>query len=460
MRQKLDLPIKGIWWLPEDPTNRVAGELSLDDNGQLVAELMGRLGVQIDDAFRSAVRDVPVVFGTSLDGDHLTLYAARIYLMSWTSENTARTRITCRFGVLGDHVSPPLNLRTMAFSFPQLQRWYGKTGLENSAAWPLVPVREGFVKYKLLDRDTIYEKDGKTITIGLSVEMLRNDDSGGLGFTGYREHCNIEVFCSKLTPIDQVFQTIRALRNLLTLLTGRIVSFDRTVIEGGIQGFRHELLGIPEQSRKKSARNISDNFLIAFSELERSVTTVLENWFQKYSELEPICNLHFGALYNPRLYIENKFLNVAQAVEAYHRRFVNNLELPQDKHEERVKTIIGSCPQAYQPWLKEKLAFSNEPTLKQRLKELLGKHPVVTQAFIGDEDAFIKKVKNTRNYLTHFNDSLRKKCATGTELSSLAQQLRILLEACLLKELGVPAEDVANVLIRHYPSRHLQTKAE
>lgn len=49
---------------------------------------------------------------------------------------------------------------------------------------------------------------------------------------------------------------------------------------------------------------------------------------------------------------------------------------------------------------------------------------------------FVQKVVATRNYQTHFDENKKDKAARGKEFHHVAQQLKLLLEACLMEEIG------------------------
>jgi ApeA N-terminal domain 1 len=137
--------------------------------------------------------------------------------------------------------------------------------------------------------------------------------------------------------------------------------------------------------------------------------------------------------------MEQKFLNIIQSVESYHRRRSNKRDLPEDKHKKRIEAIRAGSPQAYRKWLSDKLKYSNELSLRQRLKDLLDdkniNQPVLP--LVGRKSVFINRVVNARNFLTHYEPSGRRSAATGEELYYMAQILSFLVQACFLHELGI-----------------------
>ena len=60
----------------------------------------------------------------------------------------------------------------------------------------------------------------------------------------------------------------------------------------------------------------------------------------------------------------------------------------------------------------------------------------------------ISMVVDTRNYLTHYDASLRAKALTGQPLDLVTERLRFLTAACLLRELGFTGQGVQEALSR------------
>lgn len=64
----------------------------------------------------------------------------------------------------------------------------------------------------------------------------------------------------------------------------------------------------------------------------------------------------------------------------------------------------------------------------------------------GDKKSFINKVVNTRNYLTHYDQGLKNQAAGDEELVHIIQKLKLLMEICLLSELGFSLDEIKSLL--------------
>lgn len=205
-----------------------------------------------------------------------------------------------------------------------------------------------------------------------------------------------------------------------------------------------DILYEEEHAQTGLGPQISDQMVFALKDVEGRIDDLLKNWFKKASEIEPILDLYFGTLYNPKLYPNHKFLNLVQALEAYHRRTMKNyMDKPED-HEIRLKEIYESISNVkYRKWLEKKLTHSNEPFLVIRLSQLIKKFKEILKWHLGDWDSLPKKVTDTRNYLTHFDPSKEASAAKGDDLLTLTKQLRLLLELVLLNEIGFSLDEMS-----------------
>jgi ApeA N-terminal domain 1 len=114
--------------------------------------------------------------------------------------------------------------------------------------------------------------------------------------------------------------------------------------------------------------------------------------------------------------------------------------------------VLGSAPADYRKWLEQKLEYSNELSLRRRLKELLTPFPALYKELGGA--SFVNRILDTRNYLTHYDEKSRMNAAQGERLHWLSEKLRIVVEMCLLTELGISASAMSDILLRQPGNQH------
>lgn len=189
----------------------------------------------------------------------------------------------------------------------------------------------------------------------------------------------------------------------------------------------------------------------SFEDISENFEKCLINWFKKYENLKPVFELYFGTLNNPTIYLENKFLNLAQAAESYHRRTYEGKYIPTRDYKELSNILKNSIPEfvneEHKLSLNSKIDFGNEYSLQTRLLEIFDKYEDIFGIIISDKITFIKDVKNTRNFLTHYSKSLEKKAKTETEdLMGITEELKFFVEICFLIELGLNSDKIHKLI--------------
>jgi hypothetical protein len=430
---------KGTWWLPEKPSTIISGSLQFEANGRIVLQLLGAL----TDAKQPRPQSVPLILGKSTDGEPITLYGC-IQTNTHFGIEGVRTSTFYVVGVLiGAHYEKPESIvfGSIAVTFPQLDVWIGVTGA--SVDFPnrhtLVITRNSSPIVTAVLRDA-------KISMGFQLA-----ESIGIGEISVKYAPSITIEVTTEIQLKKLLDLLGHLRNFFALAACHPVypeSIDgfsetqKTVLTDG-KSFRHPIKivyhgvnwDVPHESVNMRG------MLFELRDVRSEFETLMKNWFDKTQLLEPVFETYFGTMYNPGMYLHHKFLSLVQCVESYHRRAVRNCELPPDQAEKRTQEILESAPDVHKEWLKNKLRYSNEPTLRKRLQELLSSYP-----FLKFEDKDVEDVINTRNYLTHYDENLKALAANEQRLSELSMRLSALTEAILLTELGFSPDKVKSVM--------------
>lgn len=107
--------------------------------------------------------------------------------------------------------------------------------------------------------------------------------------------------------------------------------------------------------------------LIVLPADDRAFRTLLGGWFRLAERLGPVMDLRFAPGYAEFMYSESRFLNAVQGVEALHRRELQGE--PDQADLDARAAAIAHCPPEHQEWLRGKLRYAHEPTLRRRLGE-------------------------------------------------------------------------------------------
>ncbi len=442
-----EIKYKGFWWLPSDSENKVAVDLTFSNSNGIKLNIIGSWVNHWNSSMLNEGQSetIKIILGISEAGKLITIYDSILknyVLHSSPGLDTQKYRSKILF--IDAHFTDPSDILfyKAEVDYSYLSDWA-------NLPVPAIKGREYNLSY------TYPEKISAKIAQGQISVVYRYSSVYDLRHVRLSACLQIEPKM-ELSFEDFYSQFIFPIKNFLTLATNRPNSPTsvRLYSRNGTTQGSHALEEIPIQAifqtefRENIGKKSRALILFSLEDIKSNFSLVMQKWFNVVNELGmgSLCNLFFSVfsvLYSKEMYAEHRFLNLVQAAELYHRLKKNNQVLPKNEHEYRRNSILNSIPEEHKEWLKQKLEFSNEPTLKERLSDLTKE---VIIRLIDDPEKWIVKIKNTRNYYTHYNQSLKKKAAKGEELFLLTQELSFVLQTCLLIELGCSPERSAELV--------------
>lgn len=130
----------------------------------------------------------------------------------------------------------------------------------------------------------------------------------------------------------------------------------------------------------------------------------ISNWYNNFSKFLPSINLYISFQIVSNNNVENKFLWLAQSVEALHRRTSDKKLMGDEEFKHMCNSIIEKCPDEHKEWLTQKISYGNEVGFRIRLKELL--NPVLE---ILKEDCYAKYIYLNESEILHMKQNIDKK---------------------------------------------------
>jgi hypothetical protein len=401
--------LQGVWWLPDSPEHLVPGTLSLSDDSQPTLVVIGSIDPHLDlpasiGTVFGQTQDVPFVHGRTASGQLVTLGDARLALrqMNVWDAASAVFELVGAAAYVGAHVDP----QTTRF-----------------------------------DQIDLVIEDLRVVT--------RLSTSGD-----FRQHARLSFNASLRLRLDHGLQFsdwheayVGPLQRLVALATGRAIEVERLELSDSTSNGKCEV-GWPRKLRASlpERRLMPDELLFTASDLGE-LSQHVRLWLAACRRFEPVMNLFFATRYAESMFEEDRFQNLIQAVEAYHRRTVG-ARPDQAAHDERTAALLAVAPDAYRDWLAEVLETTREYRLSDRVEALVELHPWMRGDVIpGNAHRWAGKVARARNYRAHQDPTAAPIGSSTEELLGFTQRLTVLLEACLLHELGLE-EDRAQEMIR------------
>lgn len=437
MRLDQSFRLFGYWYLPGAEDKKLPGILTCDKNAKATLELFGSLEGTMLQIATTHER----IVGITENGHLVTLERCIYQNVQHHFPGMPRASLIISIAVfnIGFEKDEKITFDRLRIELEGLNEWLDVSGFNvshdigNSAvAVQYKPPSE--LKYKLSD--------------GRAVAFLFQSLIPSVGHRTSLEISQksvIEIAFNKSLELAEVTEFVYRLNNLFCFLIGNTVSLKK--LNGYNKNITEEVLdatrdveadiyyrSIPTSEKKASYH--SYEMLLPFAIIKDSMGDLFEKWFAKYELLEPVFNLYFAVVTNAKVHIEIRFLYLVQGLESLHRRTSDKSVMPAEEFEQICKSLISSAEKEKVAWLKGKLRYANELSLRDRLSDLC---KAAGDIFESASDKLINKVVDTRNYLTHFDARLRGQAAGGIELYWLSVKLEILLQMLIFRELELPA---------------------
>lgn len=459
MRIEEEFKKNGYFWLVEKPENKLPGLLTLSENGTVNLEIIGLL-----DDFEVTLNQKPKPnfrLGGLIENGYVTLENCyyKNSNIKLGNESLSKCQIYAQYLLVGlwFEQNEEIVFDSFEFTFDGLTEWFDKSCGELELANDFM---RGVLKFS---RNTHlqYLIENNKLEI-----CFYNSHPIGVGPTGFnlKQNAFIRIFSSdKKRKLGDIHTIISKLYNLFCLAIDKNSSLlSLTCFNSDIARDDENKRPIPVEIYFYSAcyskikpEILWHTNLFGFKEVEGSFNVLLKNWLGGYEVYEPSLTLYFA---NKRgsvsRYAEDDFLYMVHALESLHRRVSDETELPQEEYKKLFKDITGSVDKKYKQLVCERLNYGNELSLLKRLRRVysaLVEYGITLKDY---EDDF-KKIKDTRNFLTHYDAKLSDKKATLNEMIVLTRKMEALFQLYLLKELGFTATEIQTKIFNgHNQLRH------
>lgn len=442
----------GIWWLPKRQDEQITGVLKYNRETGAELSLYGNFGSP-QGIFHDSTQRTEVIHGIASSGENITLYKCYRSSGYFGSSGFPTSSYYANIVFVGVHFAPEkVTFRALEIECTHLNEWANFRAFDI----PFSTSRRALIRYKQPKPVVARLKEGLKVTIGarwmgLSHSLYQKQAS-------IQERAYIRIDTRKETPFDEMSDLVSHMQNLLSFAFSDATPHLR--IEGltryAVQQLLNRTAQRPVQVFTRPLGTASDknitphDMLFDLADLRDNIQEFLSNWYGKREKLKPVYDLYFGTLYRPGVYVETRFMNIVQAIESYHRRTSNNQIMGKEQYQAMKKAIVHSVPTQYRKWLMDQLAYGDEPRLYDRLIEIISLSQPTSDMVTENAENFARSITDTRNYNTHFPPRLESKALKGEALYWETFKLKVLLETCLLRELGFVPDQIRERVNRKY----------
>ncbi|MCU7244421.1 MAG: hypothetical protein NT917_15125 [Microcystis aeruginosa WS75] len=496
----------GKWWLPNKPEVVVPGKLSFSPESGGTLELIGSFysshlkeigqikisSIEGESNLTSGVRldfikpEEIIILGLLDNNEKITLYrcSGQVKTFEFTKLTASLSfNVEYVFRKIHFEYEQDIKLKSISVQYSHLEKWVGKSGMQFS-------VEENEIWMSYQPPSSIHLAKIGSLDLYITFSSVCDYPFYPNAYNASIEqktYLTIQNPCNK--PIDDCVNLLIKFSDLLSFAMTEATSVIKVagkadvILEKPVQKANGDF-ALKKEARetqviiifglwnptKSSEINLSPNELFRFSDIENNLGSFFEAWINKREEYEPVFDLLMATMYASSLYLHYKFLNIIQALEAYHTSKYEGSYQDKNIYEQglykKFREVLDKFPSEsdnqengisdeFKNALKGKLKNQTSFTLETRLKEILNKVSSLLPNkpdFIGNEEdreLFSRRASETRNALTHHNKEKRQQAARGRELFQLFHTLTVILQICLLRELNLPDESIKTLVERN-----------
>jgi hypothetical protein len=347
--------------------------------------------------------------------------------------------------ILGFHSDGPDPLiSTAAVVIQHLDVWWGKSAIkvDPTVTWPAVALR-----YDKPESVTLHEDSEFRISIcsglGASHEMMKHS---------LKEEIRIELVAARPRPLSMFQKRVHACQDVLsvacqslcTIQELRLVPSSDAGDQSGTEiGTYHAVPIFKEPGDREPSW---PDLLFRGEDIRPRAQQVFSAWLGRAEDLRVVRSLYLSAAYG-KGFIEVKLLALAQAAEAYHRRFYDGVYMREGDFEKRVfeplkaaipRDVNSSLGQA----LRSRLQYANEYSFRRRLRDLFTEHDAALATVAPIPCQWVSRIVEHRNSFTHHPVIEDQPALDRTELLKCIYVLRILLDLCFLKSMEMTSDEI------------------
>lgn len=454
MRIEEEYARAGYFWLPEQQDNKIPGILTIKDGGDVELEVVGLFDESIKAL--NGEDDLSRIIG-HVEKDGLVTLDNCFYKeknISFGGISKSKIYVNRVLSGVAYDKNEEVIFNTLSFSVDCLDEWVGISGIDVKHDWDK---RTAIISYNLPEHIS-YSLDN-----GMQLEICFAYTLPGLPVrteAKITQRAYLKLSSKALRPLDDFTEIAYKLTNLMCFaidatvtlkgLTATSMERQREIDEGRSYPVPIHIYYPSIPYSEKVPQKSWHRMLFDYGVIKASAQSVFNNWINAYEILSPALSLYFSTKIGAQKYLDGKFLALAQGLETYHRRTSDEKLMDENEFKSLLDTIKKNCPKEKVIWLEGRLMHGNEINLRKRLERII--EPFKDHLGSKQERSkLLKKIVDTRNYLTHYNEELKAGSAKGRELWLLCQKMEVIFQLHFLKVLGFSEDEIKNVIENCYP---------
>ena len=445
----------GYFWLPERSDNKIPGILTIKDGGNIELEIIGSFDMSHTE-FNDFDNINRIVGNVENDG-YVTLENCFYIEKSHSFGGIDKSKIIAQqmYGGVAYDKDEKITFNTLLFSVDCIDEWIGISGFTNNNYLDLKTTTINYTQ----PENIIFQLDnGMQLEIYFTSRVPLGNRIKEIKIT---QKAYFKLKSEILKPFSDFRDIVYKITNFMCFAVDDTVSIkdvsatsielQRKMDEGKFYDIPIYIYYSSRPYSEKIPNKSWHQMLFTYGSIQSNAQDIFNNWLNAYDMLSPAIGLYFSTKTNSHKYLEGKFLALAQGLETYHRRTSDEKLMDINEFDSLVVNIIKKCPVEQQKWLQGRLKHGNEISFSKRLQ-------LIIESFkekFGNRDdrkRLIRKIVDTRNYFTHYDEDLKDKAATkGDELWSICEIMEVIFQLHFLKVIGFNDKEIDNVIENNHP---------
>lgn len=454
MRVLEPITVNGNFWLSSKVDSKLPGTLSIHDGGKSSLEVIGSF-FGFTEILSNAAGEIPRICGEVEKYGYVTLERCLAENLGFDSSGPRRNRfyVSCVFLRVAYEDGEVIEFNKFFFSVDSLDQWHLTTGIrvENDLEHSSTTIR-----YSPPAEIVLWKGKGVEVRIKYS---WRFPASAAISNAEVSQKSYIQIEYSEPVGVLVFAELVHKFAHFFTLAMNRAASISEVqarsphlVRDYGAGRTQPIDVSIYFESLSFSERvstvALSES-LFLLSEMNGQQQLALDRWLSLHEKVGPGMNLFFSAIGDAHKYLNVRFLWLAQALETFHRRTSSQTTMPESEFALLKWAVVEATSPPFKDFVRGRLFYGNEPSLAWRLKAIVCRLEK-TFGSVEENKKFVRAIVDTRNYYTHFDESLKDRVADGIELWNLCQRMEILFKFLMLDEMGFTEEMIQRIVDRNY----------
>ncbi len=431
---------RGLWWLPNNPSRKIAGVLTYKPSEEFKLELFGIFDAEYDGTILAAFKSTQieqVIHGQASDGSNITLFECSCGISHKGCAEFSTAIYKARSIVIGVHLDSLDEKRFFKASarIPELSHWLYPSILKQ------IYTEEEHGRGIMVKIDKMPDAEREVAKVDVSKNMslcLCRDasyKSGDMSFNpSFEQFTSLQIEAKQAASFKDFYGEVVRYESFLSLATFREVGYTDLMLFakdyynsiGEKKIYKPILIDTKFHTRPSAKKIEKHKFIFDYDRIKDRYPVAIKQWFRNNWKFDAIRGHFLDAIdyHGPFSYIN--FLVIIQAVEGFGRRFMQ-------------KEIVD---------YRKSLPEGHKSKALHDILSAIFKHYNDVKCINQDTD--INAIVETRNYHSHLLPQKSKNAVEVIDLYHLTEELRKLLICCILSYLSFTNEEINQITKNTY----------